>query len=70
MTSDTILLYAQDSRFVDYVALVLRDGGLVYSYNLGGGDLLIAPTGRYDDDITHTVSINVFLLVSMYSYSY
>ena len=54
---DGIILYVADSRQVDFVALYLKEGYVLYGYNLGDDAVLISSTNRYNDDRWHTVSI-------------
>lgn len=54
-SSDAILLYLQGSVYADFLALQLRGGILVFSYNLGSGRVDIESEGTYDDGEIHTV---------------
>lgn len=54
-SSDAILLYLQGSVYADFLALQLRGGILVFSYNLGSGRIDIESEGTYDDGEIHTV---------------
>ena len=56
MEPDGIILYVADARQVDFVALYIKDGYVVYGYNLGDDPALIASTNRYNDGQWHTVS--------------
>ena len=58
VSSDTILLYTQ--RKWDFLALELRDGRLIYSYNLGSGRTNISSTDTYSDGLLHVVRTAVF----------
>lgn len=57
-----ILLYTQSFLLTDFLALEIREGVLKYTYNLGTGvNPIISqpPDIRYDDDVIHTVRLNV-----------
>ena len=54
-SSDAILLYLQGSVYADFLALQLRGGILVFSYNLGSGRIDIQSEDTYDDGEIHTV---------------
>lgn len=54
-SSDAILLYLQGSVYADFLALQLRGGILVFSYNLGSGRIDIESEDTYDDGEIHTV---------------
>ena len=57
---DALLLYTQGSS--DYLALELRGGRLLYSYNLGSGRVYISSNGTYSDGLLHVVCIYVCLI--------
>jgi laminin alpha 3/5 len=52
---DGIILYVADARHVDFVALYLKDGYVVYGYNLGDDAARISSTDTYNDGQWHTV---------------
>lgn len=58
VSASSILLYLQSFSYIDFLALEMIEGSLVYSYNLGGGTNPINSSTdvRYDDGVLHTVS--------------
>ncbi|XP_053667229.1 laminin subunit alpha [Anopheles marshallii] len=54
--SEGVLFYVADSRHTDFVALHLRDGKLVHSFNCGSGSANMTSDRRYDDNEWHTVN--------------
>lgn len=51
-----ILLYTESPDNGDFFALYLRDGAIVYSFDLGGGTVTIESKERYNDGLLHNVS--------------
>ena len=68
VSSDTILLYTQGNR--DFLALELRDGRLIYSYNLGSGRTTISSTDTYSDGLLHVVRIVIQLCLITVRFPY
>ena len=52
---DALLLYLQGSVHADFIALQLRAGILIYSYNLGSGRVDIESETTYNDGVIHMV---------------
>lgn len=61
-----MLIYTQSAIYDDYMALELRNGAIYYSYDLGAGSIFINPysaLNKYDDDMNHTVSHLLIILL-------
>ena len=50
-----VLLYLQGSVYADFIALQIKAGKLVFSYNLGSGRVDIESEHQYNDGMKHTV---------------
>ncbi|EGD73690.1 hypothetical protein PTSG_05398 [Salpingoeca rosetta] len=50
-----LLFIGPDSGKADYLSIVLVDGRVVVSFDLGGGETLLSSEDRYDDGFDHTV---------------
>ena len=50
-----VLLYLQGSVYADFIALQIKAGKLVFSYNLGSGRVDIESEYQYNDGVKHTV---------------
>ena len=61
VSQDGLLLFAQSSpstrHMQDFLALELRSGRLIYSYNLGGGRAEASTAAMYNDGYLHMVSV-------------
>lgn len=58
LLEDVLLLYTQDRMYIDYLALELQAGTLLYSFNLGSGRVYITSQGsQYNDGGLHTVEL-------------
>ena len=50
-----ILLYTESTENGDFLALYLREGLIIYSFNLGGGTVTVQSNERYSDGLLHNV---------------
>ncbi|XP_029655372.1 laminin subunit alpha [Octopus sinensis] len=54
---DGLLLLMYDTKSQDFASIDMRDGRIVYQYDLGGGRAFIATKERYNDGKWHQVQI-------------
>ncbi|KAI1304937.1 Laminin subunit alpha [Halotydeus destructor] len=50
-----VLFYVGDAKYIDFVALTLREGRLIFSYNNGGGVGMVMTDKVYNDGEWHRV---------------
>ena len=50
-----VLLYLRGSVYADFIALQIKAGRLVFSFNLGSGRVDIESENQYNDGMKHTV---------------
>ena len=55
---DGIIMYVADVRQVDFLALYLKDGYVVYGFNLGDDPAVITSSNTYNDGQWHTVAFS------------
>ncbi|KAG8228153.1 hypothetical protein J437_LFUL002807 [Ladona fulva] len=58
MEPDGIIFYVADQRHIDYIALILKDGKLVYSFNCGSGAAHISTDEAWNDGRWHSVAFS------------
>ena len=56
-SSEAVLLYLQGSVYADFIALQLRTGHLLFSYDLGSGRVNIQSENTYNDGVIHMVCL-------------
>lgn len=59
-STEAVLLYLQGSVYTDFIALQLRTGRLLFSYNLGSGRVNIQSENTYNDGVIHMVHMSYF----------
>ena len=59
--SDGMILYMADDRQVDFVALYLKAGLLVYAFNCGSSPVVIRSGAGYNDGQWHSVRLHFSL---------
>lgn len=61
-SSEAVLLYLQGSVYSDFIALQLRTGRLLFSYNLGSGRVDIQSENTYNDGVIHMVCLTLHFI--------
>ncbi|XP_071119471.1 laminin subunit alpha-like [Haliotis cracherodii] len=55
---DGIIMYMADSRHIDHIALLIKGGQVVYSFNCGSGAAVVTSPNKYNDGQWHKVSFS------------